>query len=231
MRYPIQAHVYVKGYSTAIENNKQNIIDQIKPHAKQAITNNDEKDILEEVVFAAEFWVATIVDDGPSKTDKDWKDAIKYMKKLLPKLEKLNHIHFNYLDSELRRSDDTYQLLQYHSRFYVLPDDDVITFGELHLHIIKSIMLWDDLLKLSLKGKPAHRGQERNPLINYCHKLHGTFEKYTGLPLTLNSPFERFAWECLKPLQGIIKHNYTEESLKKSIRALQKLPGAKSSIK
>lgn len=230
-RYPIQLMSYVAGYHTAIENNQKNIIEAINPYAKKQITKKDEKVIIQEVINAAAWSVATINDDVPNKSEKDWQDAIRDMKKVLKTLDKLNPLHFGYLDSVLRQNDDTYQLLQYHSRFYVLPDDKVITFRILHQHIIKSIILWDNLLQHSLRGGPVGRTQQRNPLIQYCYMLHPIFEKYTGLPMTINSPYERFVLQCLEPLQGVIKHHYTEESVRKSIRALKKHIGARKEEK
>jgi hypothetical protein len=230
-RYPIQLNSYVAGYNTAIENNQKNIIEAIKPHAKKLIVENDERSIIQEVINAAEWSVVTIPDNGPSKSEKDWKDAIKDMKKVLETLDKLNPIHFGYLDSALRQNDDTHQFLQYHSRFYVLPEGDVITLGKLHQHIVKSIMLWNNLLQYSLKGKSGGRPKGRNPLIQYCYDLHRIFEKYTDLPMTINSPYERFVWQCLEPLLKVTNHGYTEESVRKSIRALKKHVGAKKEEK
>lgn len=229
--YPIQLMHYADGYQAAIENSQKSIIGAIKPHTKKQITKKDEKAIIQEVINAAAWSVATINDDVPNKSEKDWQDAIKDMKKVLKKLDKLNPIHFNYLDSVLRQNDDTYQLLQYYSRFYVLPDDEVITFGRLHQHIIKSIMLWDNLLQHSLRGVSVGRTQQRNPLIQYCYDLHPVFKKYTGLSMTINSPYERFVWECLEPLLKVTKHSYTEESVRKSIRALKKHLGARKKEK
>ena len=219
-RYPIQLFTCVVGYHQAIQGNQQSIINAIVPYAKSSINDEDKKSIIQQIIYAAECSVASIVNDVPDKAGKEWEQALGAMKKATAKLQNLDPLSFHYLDAVLRSDDEKYQLLKYYSPSYGVPEGDTLTIQLLHTHIIKSMTLMDNLLSYSLKNAPQGRSPERNPLKQYCYDLHRIFKKYTGLPLTINSPFERFAWECLRPLQGIIKHSYTEESLRKSIRAL-----------
>lgn len=221
-RYPIQSITLVDGYRPAIENNKENIIRTISQYSQSPLTLEMQESVIREILDAAEWSVAAIVYDGPRTGDKKWQDAIKAVKNAIAKIQALDPVDFNYLDASLRRDDDTYSLLKYYSKFYITsPKDKVITVGGLCGHLVKSLILVNDLFRYSLKGTSKGRNRERDPLKQYCYSLYKIFNKQTGLPFTINSPYERFAWQCLLPLQGVIQYAYTEESLTKSIRELQ----------
>lgn len=226
-RYKRQTITYVvDGYEKAIRDNQQRIIDVIASYAEPPISSEDQKTIIREIILAARNSVAAVVDDGPNKADNKWKESLNSIRKTLIKLENLDFSDLVFLDSGLRTDEDTYQLLKHYGRIYGSPEDSALTLGELKTHLIKSLMLMDYLLVKSLEGVSVGRSPEREPLIRYCYGLYSVFKKYTGRGLTLNSPFEKFAWQCIEPLQGIIKHSYSEESLKKSIRWLKDKRGA-----